>query len=486
MTTGTAFLILGIPISKDLTAIQHAFAQKSVQVHPEEDPEGWKQLSEAYRAAKAYAKSGARSTQITGASQWNWNIQSEREVQDSGATSEEEAAFQLFSELEEETPAQISDAEKALQDYISGISSKFQSSKAPPPGRLRRLKRAMKMAEAIGYENLSDETIKLLIGGFRASCKNPRGYHSFLPLDYYCVKLRELIRQLYRRFDQLGLYDYLNTLRAEDSYVGGITFHENYHPVQLRFLLSLLVVLIALGVNVLKSETITDSHEVPIAVADYSPNLPDGTYMKVLLQSAEIMERTVYMEETTQRVKNGNNNLSLKFQKYTYDTFLEGVTTDGSVVPLCQQYSETLQSGISSGTNRSKYLDYIRAGNAVADSAAPVGRLVYGQIGTVPDQTMLHDLRESLVFDVSADILAQVRTEHAWAETRQVFLCEYNDIPKTEKVIDGTRTVRHWNGAAIAGVILILLTYLFQLAKSLTNENYKNKLDHEDAPWGKF
>lgn len=48
--------ILGIPPQTDLAAIRAAYAEKTRACHPEEDPEGFAALHEAYRAAMAQAR----------------------------------------------------------------------------------------------------------------------------------------------------------------------------------------------------------------------------------------------------------------------------------------------------------------------------------------------------------------------------------------------------------------------------------------------
>ena len=48
--------ILGIPPQTDLAAIRAAYAEKARACHPEEDPEGFAALHEAYRAAMAQAR----------------------------------------------------------------------------------------------------------------------------------------------------------------------------------------------------------------------------------------------------------------------------------------------------------------------------------------------------------------------------------------------------------------------------------------------
>lgn len=58
------FDILGIEPTSDRRVIKKAYAQKVKECHPEENPEEWKQLHNAYEAALKYAKSGGDSYHV--------------------------------------------------------------------------------------------------------------------------------------------------------------------------------------------------------------------------------------------------------------------------------------------------------------------------------------------------------------------------------------------------------------------------------------
>ena len=51
--------ILGLEPTKEVSAIRRAYAQQSRTCHPEEDPEGFLRLREAYQATLAYAENDA-------------------------------------------------------------------------------------------------------------------------------------------------------------------------------------------------------------------------------------------------------------------------------------------------------------------------------------------------------------------------------------------------------------------------------------------
>ena len=50
--------ILGIDPTSEVQKIKRAFAEKAKETHPEENPEGFRKLKEAYRVALQYAKTG--------------------------------------------------------------------------------------------------------------------------------------------------------------------------------------------------------------------------------------------------------------------------------------------------------------------------------------------------------------------------------------------------------------------------------------------
>lgn len=54
---------LGLPGPSDLAAVRHAYAECLKTTHPEEDPEGFQRLNEAYQQARQLARRGGRSAQ---------------------------------------------------------------------------------------------------------------------------------------------------------------------------------------------------------------------------------------------------------------------------------------------------------------------------------------------------------------------------------------------------------------------------------------
>ena len=60
MTIGEAFGILGISPTDNQKDIQHAFALRSRNAHPEGNPEGWSELSQAYQLCMDWAKNKSK------------------------------------------------------------------------------------------------------------------------------------------------------------------------------------------------------------------------------------------------------------------------------------------------------------------------------------------------------------------------------------------------------------------------------------------
>ena len=56
---GNNWTILGLEPTKDVSAIKRAYAQRALDCHPEEDPEGFLELRKAYQAAMSYAEGEA-------------------------------------------------------------------------------------------------------------------------------------------------------------------------------------------------------------------------------------------------------------------------------------------------------------------------------------------------------------------------------------------------------------------------------------------
>lgn len=59
-----AFAQLEIPVTQNPQAVRKAYARKAAQCHPEEDPQGWAALHQAYTTALGFATGGRKKTVI--------------------------------------------------------------------------------------------------------------------------------------------------------------------------------------------------------------------------------------------------------------------------------------------------------------------------------------------------------------------------------------------------------------------------------------
>jgi len=66
-----AFSRLGIPITKDVPSIKKAYQNLAPRYHPEEDPEGFMRLHDAYKSALAYAQ-GKNNSRIPSHNTFRW------------------------------------------------------------------------------------------------------------------------------------------------------------------------------------------------------------------------------------------------------------------------------------------------------------------------------------------------------------------------------------------------------------------------------
>jgi len=102
MTNTEAFHRLGIPVTKNLSEIKKAYQGLLPRNHPEENPEGFMRLHDAYKTAMAYAKG----TGSTSSNTFSWQPEKTRSARP------ETAYDSLFANLEERTAEDISEAKK--------------------------------------------------------------------------------------------------------------------------------------------------------------------------------------------------------------------------------------------------------------------------------------------------------------------------------------------------------------------------------------
>lgn len=110
MSVTDAFSYLGIPIVKNVTLIKNAYRKALPQHHPEEDPEGFMQLHEAYKTALAFAQGTSYATSAVPHNTWS-------QTQD--PPSKEESAFDdLFTDLNKEDAAVLPQQKKVFLQKI--------------------------------------------------------------------------------------------------------------------------------------------------------------------------------------------------------------------------------------------------------------------------------------------------------------------------------------------------------------------------------
>lgn len=107
MTNMDTFRCLGISPTKNIDEIKQAYQALLPRNHPEENPEGFMCLHDAYKTAMAYAK-GTGSSHSYSESTFSWQPEKTRPAQ------AETAYDSLFSNLEEEPAADIPKARQAF------------------------------------------------------------------------------------------------------------------------------------------------------------------------------------------------------------------------------------------------------------------------------------------------------------------------------------------------------------------------------------
>lgn len=97
--------ILGIPPTTDVGAIKQAYASRAKEWHPEEHPEEFKRLRNAYKTAVSYAKSGGVESQ-PGTGAWSTASAGEWGNPGAGKETEQQAGKEIGKQAEEEADNQ--------------------------------------------------------------------------------------------------------------------------------------------------------------------------------------------------------------------------------------------------------------------------------------------------------------------------------------------------------------------------------------------
>jgi len=99
-----AFSCLGIPITKDISAIKKAYQMLISQHHPEEDPQGFMLLHEAYKTALAYARGTSTANTSSGRTFW--------QPEETHSSRDETGYDNLFADLGREQTADVAQQKK--------------------------------------------------------------------------------------------------------------------------------------------------------------------------------------------------------------------------------------------------------------------------------------------------------------------------------------------------------------------------------------
>lgn len=119
----TIWMILGLEPTKDIAAIKRAYAQKATICHPEENPQGFLELRNAYQAAMDYAEGGTESfakSDGTDAREWN---EEESDAEESEGEAEDEG-FTLSHRLKEESAFHSYADHEAIQSFLALYTGK--------------------------------------------------------------------------------------------------------------------------------------------------------------------------------------------------------------------------------------------------------------------------------------------------------------------------------------------------------------------------
>lgn len=136
MNTGKAFRTLQLSLTTDEKKIKHAYAQLSKTVHPEENPEEWQVLFEAYQTAMDYANHrDAQSEYLMqaigariGAKESEPDIKAGLDENERGEGDFDEELKNLFDDIYSQRPAE----NKESYDQIKMILMRLQSYEITP------------------------------------------------------------------------------------------------------------------------------------------------------------------------------------------------------------------------------------------------------------------------------------------------------------------------------------------------------------------
>lgn len=109
-----AFSLLGIPVSKDPSAVKQAYQAQIPHHHPEEDPQGFMQLHQAYKTALAYAQEKHLTQSAFAEPLWH--------PQNTHSAGEEMGYDSLFASLEETERTDVEQLKGAFSRKLRRLS----------------------------------------------------------------------------------------------------------------------------------------------------------------------------------------------------------------------------------------------------------------------------------------------------------------------------------------------------------------------------
>ena len=364
MTIGRAFGILRIPPTDNQKSIQHAFALRSREAHPEENPEGWRELAQAYQICMTYAKNRSK-TQVVPEPVPNAGSGPEPEPKtntEPGPESEPKTNTEpgLEPELETNTEPGLEPGTEVNTDYYDVFREMDQ--------KQEKNEKIEKELSTVLDQLEKEKVIKDLNGYSHAlelfSRLSPFASDDLLPYRVCSIfsstmkKRKHLL--LFRRKMLRLLSAYSDILNQADEVIirqqseGMITTrHHQESFAGLRMSLSTITIPILVWwflvfvwvvryfltpLFAIATPTVSQVPDGTVHYVTYREGLPGGTYVRVSLREAHWTGIGYYM--TSDTIRSGN----MKMTKRTCHqyVFLKAVTTDGEnvLIPMEGTFSE--------------------------------------------------------------------------------------------------------------------------------------------------
>lgn len=364
MTIGTAFGILGISPTNDIEAIQHAFALRSRYAHPEENPEGFMELSKAYQVCIAYAKNkyipGTDQVKISDmADMEDFLDYIKKQRENSG---KEEAVDDRDSDLEQSGYYDIFHDLFRKQEEIKQVEQQLDE-------LLDQLEKEKVIKDLSGYELALEYLSKLT----PFASYDPMPHRVYITF-YYSMKKKK--RFLFYRKKMLRLLSgYSEVLKQADEIIMAQGYEENFagfrteltsfvFPALLWYFLAFvwIVRFFLTPLFAIMQPVVLQVPDGAVHYVNYSDELPEGSYVKTTLTEAHWVG--IGYNEKTSTIKSGT--LKMTIHTYFQYLFLQAMTTDGEsvLIPLTATFStqavsvpEKVQDFFSSCTELAKEIN---------------------------------------------------------------------------------------------------------------------------------